>query len=138
MSDRDLVEKRLAHVVDAVELLRRHADLGAVEHDPVQRGFVQHTLQTAIQGMLDAAATIVSAKRLGEPASNAGLFDHLASAGWIAVGRAATYRKLVAFRNILVHQYLVVDPRVVRAVVEHHLDDLLGFVREVRSKLPEL
>lgn len=45
---------------------------------------------------------------------------------------------IVAFRNILVHQYLVVDPRVVRAVVEHHLDDLLGFVREVRSKLPEL
>jgi uncharacterized protein YutE (UPF0331/DUF86 family) len=44
-------------------------------------------------------------------------------------------RRLVGFRNILVHGYDTVDLSIVRDVLEHRLDDLLAFVSAVRSRL---
>lgn len=134
MRDDDLIEKRLTYVVDAVERLRLHARPDRLPDDPVQLGFVEHTLQTAIQAMLDVASSVVSSLHLGEPRTNAELFDRLASAGWIPTGRVEVYRRIVGFRNILVHRYVEVDPAVVRSILDHHVDDLLAFVREVRDR----
>lgn len=43
---------------------------------------------------------------------------------------------MAGLRNILVHGYDTVDLDILRDVVEHHLDDLLAFVRAVRARLP--
>ncbi|MBL8726124.1 MAG: DUF86 domain-containing protein [Planctomycetes bacterium] len=43
---------------------------------------------------------------------------------------------MVAFRNILVHRCLQVDVAVLQRIVERDLDDLLGFVRSIRDRLP--
>ena len=134
MTDDDLLEKRLAYVVDSVERLRVHARPERLLEDPVQLGFVEHTLQTAIQAMLDVASSVVSSLHLGEPRTNAELFDRLASAGWIPSARVEVYRRIVGFRNILVHRYVEVDPAVVRSILDRHVDDLLAFVREVRGR----
>jgi uncharacterized protein YutE (UPF0331/DUF86 family) len=45
-------------------------------------------------------------------------------------------RRMVGFRNILVHGYEIVDVGIVRDVVEHRLDDLLRLVGLIRSRLP--
>jgi uncharacterized protein YutE (UPF0331/DUF86 family) len=42
---------------------------------------------------------------------------------------------MVGFRNILVHGYATVDPKIVRNVVENRLDDLTDFVTAVRARL---
>jgi len=42
---------------------------------------------------------------------------------------------MIAFRNVLVHNYDTVDLAIVRDVVEHHLDDLLGFVAAIRDRM---
>lgn len=135
MTDRSLIDKRLAHIVEAVESLRLLARPESVESDPVQRGFVEHTLQTAIQAMIDVAAALVSELRLGEPRTHTELFDRLATAGWLPESQARTCRKIVAFRNVVVHRYLDVDPAIVRAILESHLGDLTEFVRTIRSRL---
>ena len=44
-------------------------------------------------------------------------------------------RSMAGFRNILVHGYESVDLAVVEDVVENRLDDLLAFVRAVRTRL---
>lgn len=135
MTDRELVAKRLAYVVTCVEDLRRHAQPDRIGSDPVQGRFIEHTLQLAIQAMLDAASGIVSGERLGEPRTNHELFDLLARGGWIPTDHVERYRRIVGFRNVLVHQYLQVDPEIVREVVTGQLDDLLAFVSSVRGKL---
>jgi uncharacterized protein YutE (UPF0331/DUF86 family) len=43
---------------------------------------------------------------------------------------------MVAFRNVVVHRYLQVDLTILRRIVERDLDDLLGFVRAVRDRMP--
>jgi uncharacterized protein YutE (UPF0331/DUF86 family) len=130
-----LVAKRLAFVTDCVAEIRQ---LGHVEHlltDKVQQRFVEHTLQIAIQAMIDVAFAIAAEQNLGEPEGNRQVFDRLAGAGWITEAMADLCRRMVAFRNVVVHRYLQVDPRIVQGIVERDLDDLLGFVRAIRDRL---
>jgi uncharacterized protein YutE (UPF0331/DUF86 family) len=41
----------------------------------------------------------------------------------------------VGFRNIVVHGYQSVDPRIMRDIVEHRLGDLLAFITAIKSRL---
>jgi uncharacterized protein YutE (UPF0331/DUF86 family) len=44
-------------------------------------------------------------------------------------------RKMVGFRNIVVHGYQSVDPTIMRDIVENRLDDLLAFTSAIKSCL---
>jgi uncharacterized protein YutE (UPF0331/DUF86 family) len=76
--DRDLVLKKLAFAETCVRDLRAMARLESIEQDVREERFVVHTLQLAIQAVLDAASHVVSDERLGEPQTNRELFDLLA------------------------------------------------------------
>lgn len=136
--DGALVEKHLAHVVSCVDLLRRLGQPDRLSVDPVQFGFVVHTLQTAVQSAIDVAAIIASERKLGEPDNNRQLFTKLAHDGWLDARDADAWTRIVAFRNIVVHRYLQVDPKVVQAIVTKHLDDLVRFAQAVRKRLVDL
>jgi len=135
MNSSHLIAKRLAFVVDCIAEIRLLAKPGRLQDDKVQQRFVEHTLQIAIQAILDAAFAIVSENNLGEPAENRQVFDRLAGAGWITPAMRDTCRRMVAFRNIVVHQYLQVDVRIVEQILVRDLDDLLELVRTIRNKL---
>jgi uncharacterized protein YutE (UPF0331/DUF86 family) len=72
MTDRPLVEKRLAIIDTCLADLKRLARVDRLDSDILQRRFVEHTLQVAIQAALDVGSHIVSERRLGEPATNRG------------------------------------------------------------------
>ncbi len=133
--DQRLVEKRLAWIESCVERLRRLARPELIASDPLQLAFVEHTLQTAIQGAIDVAALIVTERKLGEPDATRSLFQLLAQDGWLAPADVATWRRIIGFRNIVVHRYLDVDPAIVRSVLESNVEDLSRFVRSIRDHL---
>lgn len=135
MTDVELVLKRLAFIKTCVEQLHLHSRPDRIESDIVQLRFAEHTLQLAIQAMLDCASQIVSAEHYGEPSSNRELFELLARNGWIEAAEARTLKSMVSFRNIVVHGYLVVEPKIVRQIVESKLPDLLRFVEVVRARI---
>ncbi len=70
MTDRALIEKKLASSVSAVSDLRRLARVDQLRHDVREERFIEHTLQIAMQAALDAASHIVSDESLGEPQTN--------------------------------------------------------------------
>ncbi len=135
MTDRDLIEKKLAFVETCVRELRALARPERIEEDVRERRFVEHTLQLAIQACQDVASHVVSEERLGEPRTNQELLDLMTRGQWIEAELAARLRRAVGFRNVLVHGYTAVDPKVVRDVVENRLGDLLAFVAAVRARL---
>ncbi|NBC48579.1 MAG: DUF86 domain-containing protein [Gammaproteobacteria bacterium] len=137
MTDADLVRKKLAFIETCLGDLRRLAQPEAITLDLREERFAAYTLQIAIQAALDVASHIVSDDRLGEPSSNRALFELLVKWGWLPDDLAAPLSDMVGFRNILVHGYQAVDPRIVRDVVEHRLDDLEGFVSAIRTRLPQ-
>ena len=135
MTDPDLIAKKLALIETCVRELRTLARPEEIARDVREERFAERTLQMAIQAALDVASHIVSDERLGEPRTNRELFDLLARRGWLDDDLATTMRRMVGFRNILVHGYDTVDVNIVRDVLEHRLDDLLAFVAAIRTRL---
>ena len=135
MTDPDLVAKKLALVETCVRELRELSRPSLIPTDKVQQRFAEHTLQIAIQAILDVASHIVSDERLGEPRTNRELVDLLERHRWLTSDLAATMRRMVGFRNVLVHGYEIVDVAVVQEIVEHRLDDLLRFALAIRARL---
>lgn len=134
MDDR-LIEKRLGWIEASCEKLRRSAKPASIETDEVQRGFAEHTLRTAIQAAIDVATLIVTARKLGEPDSTRSLFRLLALDGWVSQEQVEVWRRIVGFRNIVVHRYLEVDPAIVRGILETSLVEFGDFVRSIRSRM---
>ena len=135
MTDRALVEKKLAAIVAAVSDLQRLARPEHIRDDVREERFIEHTLQLAIQAALDVASHIVSDEALGEPATNRELFALLARAGWLESPLASRLSAMAGLRNILVHGYDAVDLSIVEDVVRHRLGDLLEFVAAITRRL---
>jgi len=134
VTDKELIAKKLALIETCVHQLRELARPAAIATDVREERFVEHTLQIAIQAALDVASHIVSDERLGEPRTNRELFDLLERRAWVTPALAATMRRMVGFRNILVHGYEVVDVGIVIEIVERGLDDLIAFVAAIRAR----
>jgi uncharacterized protein YutE (UPF0331/DUF86 family) len=137
MTEGDLVRKKLAFIETCISDLRRLGKPEAITQDLREERFAAYTVQIAIQAALDVASHIVSDDRLGEPTSNRALFELLVRSGWVPTDLAGTLSDMVGFRNILVHGYQAVDPRIIRDVVENRLDDLVRFVGVIRDRLPQ-
>ena len=135
MTDTDLVWKKLALVETCVQELRTIARPEEIHHDVREERFVEHTLQIAIQSIIDVAAHIVSDGRLGEPKTNRELFSLLERYRWISSDLARPLGEMAGFRNLLVHGYDAVDLDIVEDIVRNHLGDLLQFVETVRARL---
>ena len=135
MTDPALVTKKLAAIETALADLERLAQPGRMSSDLVQRRFVEHTLQMAIQAALDVASHIVSDDRLGEPRTNRETFALLAHSGWIDAVLHDSLSRMAGVRNVLVHGYDDVNLDVVRDVLDHRLGDLEAYVVAVRRRL---
>jgi uncharacterized protein YutE (UPF0331/DUF86 family) len=133
VTDDALVAKKLARMEQCLADLGR-VDATAIHSDVVIERFVEHTLQIAVQAAIDVASHLVSDGALGQPRTNAELFDLLARGGVLDAALATVLAHMAGFRNVLVHEYDDVDLAVVRDVLEHHLDDLRRFVDAVRSR----
>ena len=135
MTDPDLVAKKLALIETSVKELRTLARPDALAHDVKEQRFVEHTLQVAIQAALDVASHVVSDERLGEPRANRDMFALLAQRGLLPLELTDRLGRMAGFRNVLVHGYQDVDLAVLRDILANRLDDLLAFVRAIRSRL---
>lgn len=135
MTDADLIAKKLAIVETSCRELRKLARLDRIRSDVRERRFVEHTLQVAIQAVLDVASHIVSDERLGEPDTNRALFALLESVGWIESDLSDALQRMAGFRNVLVHGYAEVDLGIVEDAASAGLADLERFVAVVRERI---
>lgn len=91
-------------------------------------------LQRAAQAAIDLAGHIVASEGYGLPSDLGNTFTLLEQHGVIDAELASRLRKMVGFRNIAVHQYEALDPKVIDAIVVRHLDDLRRFGAQVLAR----
>jgi uncharacterized protein YutE (UPF0331/DUF86 family) len=84
-------------------------------------------LERACDAAIDIANRIIRVRALGVPNSSRDSFAKLVTADLIDQATSDALNRMVGFRNIAVHQYEKLDLAIVRAVIEHSLDDLLNF-----------
>ena len=74
---------------------------------------------------------IVSCRKLGMPQEKREAFELLQKNGLITEKMADNMKKMIGFRNIAVHNYKKIDEKILKDVIENHLNDLLDFARTI-------
>jgi uncharacterized protein YutE (UPF0331/DUF86 family) len=72
---------------------------------------------------------LIRSEKLGIPTDSAESFALLVKAGVIPAELGSKLRRMVGFRNTVIHEYQTVDVHIVQAVIEAGLDDLLTFAQ---------
>ncbi len=128
MVERDVV---LAKVATVERCLARVADVrsrGPGTMLPVDiEDIVVLNITRAAQAAADLAAHIVAAEGYGLPDSLSAAFTLLEKHGAIDADLSMKMRRAMGFRNVAVHAYDSVDPRIVEAIATHHVGDLRRF-----------
>jgi len=88
-------------------------------------------IQRACEASIDLAMHVVSEKKLGVPKASPEAFQFLEEAKIIDSTLAKTLMNMVGFRNIAVHDYQALEPDILQAILEKHIDDFKGFTKLV-------
>lgn len=96
----------------------------------------EHHLQIAIQNCLDVANYLVSALGLPAPKREASeVFFSLTKEEIISKKTAMVMKKIVGYRNVVVHDYLEVDRHLTYQNIQEGLEDLAFFAKEIEEFL---
>lgn len=88
-------------------------------------------VQRACEAALDMGQHLIRRERLGVPQSARDVFDLLAQGKWIDQPLADSLKRMVAFRNIAVHDYRSLLLSIMVNVITERLDDFLRFAQTV-------
>lgn len=91
-------------------------------------------VQRACEAVLDMGQHIVRREGLGVPQSARDVFELMARAGWIDPPLAEALKRMVAFRNIAVHDYQSLILPILVNVITGHLDEFLAFTHTVLKR----
>jgi len=91
-------------------------------------------VQRACEAVLDMGQHIVRREGLGVPQSARDVFDLMARSQWIDTSLAEALKRMVAFRNIAVHDYQSLILPILVNVITDHLDEFLAFTRIVLQR----
>lgn len=91
-------------------------------------------VQRACEAALDMGQHLVRREHLGVPQSARNVFELLAQGQWIDAQLAASLKRMVAFRNIAVHDYQSLLLPILVNVITEHLDEFLQFTKVVLQR----
>ena len=96
---------------------------------------IERRLQLAIEVCIDIASHIAAELKLPGREKAADVFLLLGKNKVINARLAKNLTKAVGFRNILVHEYVKINHRLVYHYYKKDLDDLRQFARQITEKL---
>jgi uncharacterized protein YutE (UPF0331/DUF86 family) len=88
-------------------------------------------LERAVQTCVDIAAHVISQTEMPPPSTMAEGFARLSELRVISPQLADSLQKAVAFRNILVHNYMDINWDIVADIVTHRLTDFVQFAQVI-------
>ena len=139
MVDRALLAAKIAAVRDATARVRGVLPVSpdAFAADRTAREVVTLNLFVAIQACLDLAAHWLADAGWDMPGTYADVFAALAEHGVIPRELGTRLASAAAFRNLVAHQYGILDWRRVHALAASDLGDLDAFCAELARRAPD-
>ena len=103
--------------------------------DLVKRRACEKTVEAAIETLVDVAAMIVSAEKLGLPYDEESIFDLLDKKKILDKKLCENAKKMKGFRNVLIHRYAETDNELVYSNLKEHIDDFYDFEKQIKTFL---
>jgi uncharacterized protein YutE (UPF0331/DUF86 family) len=107
-----------------------------LDDDNIQT-IVERKLQLAIQVCMDVANYLIGQLGLAAPDAPENVFQALGREGIIDKELASHMAGMVRFRNILVHDYLEIDARIVYSSLAENLKDFDEYARQIAGRFLE-
>ena len=131
--DPDVIMSRLRKLDTLVGRLKKlqgisYEDYSA--HEDMQ-AVVERLMQLSIQACVDIGNYIIARQELEIPEIEDNVFLILGKHGILPPSLAARIKDMLRFRNILVHDYLEIDQRIVHKILTEQLHDFDDFARAV-------
>ncbi len=126
--------KRLEEVIEELEHCRGQP-LDAFCKEVQRQWIVERGFILAAECVADIAGHILSGRFKVQPADHEDAIRRLAEKGVISSALAAELRGLAGFRNILIHEYLRIDPVRVHQYLESRLGELDDFIAQITEWL---
>jgi len=136
--DSNVVLKRIGRIrkcIATLETIRRTHSERQFLSDEMARAAAERNIQVAIQSVLDICNHAVADMKLEVPDEEKQAFQILATHKLIPARLAKTLTSMAGMRNVLVHEYLEVDPKVSYAVMKDHPDDFEKLIKAILKLL---
>jgi len=135
--DLSLIERRLAMILEENEFLKsiKKQNYNEFLNDGKSLRSTARAIETIAQSIIDICSHIVAQKHFGISDTYKGTIELVTQHHIISMDLATNLQKVVAMRNVLVHQYLDIDFEIVWNAIDTLLVDTHTFVQEIKKHL---
>ena len=121
----EVLRKRLGKLDEYLAILRelRRYTFEEFVANPEHYGSAERFLQLAVETLTDLGNHVIADLRLGTVDSYSDIPRLLYESGYIGLEACENWIRMIGFRNVLVHDYLDVDRRLVYEVMQQRLGD---------------
>ncbi len=126
MTNPDIIRKRLAkleHYLAILDKMRRYS-YEEFSSEPEKYASAERFLHLCIEAINDIGNHVAANEQLGEVNWQSDIPRLLTRAGYLTPELAEKWIRMIGFRNVLVHDYLEIDHKIVYNVITNELDDL--------------
>lgn len=136
MLDKDVIKRRLTALEEYLSDLIKAKDDKSWEEfskDKIFRRYVERTLHMAVEACLDIANNIISYEGYREPKNNKDSFEVLKEQGIISDELNIQLTKMAQFRNVIVHDYLKIQPEIVYSILKKNIPDIIDYSIKIKD-----
>ena len=130
MVDVEVIKQRLNQLSTSINKIERFKEISLEEFlkDDIIQDVVEYNLFIAINMMIDIATHIVVDNNMGSPETLGEAFNILNKEKYLNHEETKVYRNMVGLRNILSHEYINIDKRIIYSILKNNLIDIKKFV----------
>ena len=126
----EVIRQRLNKLLTSLGKFEKFLSLSLEEflEDDIAQDVVEYNLFICINIMIDIATHIVVENGFGNPETMGGAFDILKKEKYLTADETKTYKNMVGLRNILAHEYLKINKKIIYDILQNNLTDIKKFV----------
>ena len=126
-----VVSAKIDQIAEGTSKLRSltNLTLEKLQTDYFLKRGIERTLQVNIEAVIDIANRIIALLEHPPAPTSFRSLEILQDKGFIT--DALSYRKMIQFRNFIVHRYESIDDEILLDIGQNHLNDFDRFVEEI-------
>ncbi|MDK2805685.1 MAG: hypothetical protein PWP67_1232 [Clostridium butyricum] len=108
-----------------------------IKVDMIKYWGIERGIQISIECVIDISNIIISALGIEKPDTYKESILALSKVGVLPQTFARNVSNMVSFRNILVHDYMRVEERIIVDILKNHLDDFVKYIDYINKWIDE-